>query len=178
MRAFQFFLQNADDIISTKEQEIEPRYTAAEIQKLKYRCTSCVNGILDSALRRNVSEDEFYDLLWNSIADHKLLLPEEDDVIFAIYLIWQDGRIPYFQLDEGIRMTNESFFEATRKNVSILKKAAFILRSSLEQRTEVSALLLKLLSECETEEDKAVVLAQILAMQDQKVLTQMSTALQ
>lgn len=170
-------MQNADDITSTKEQEIEPRYTAAEIQKLKYRCTSCVNGILDSALRRNVSEDEFYDLLWNSITDHNRLLPEEDDVIFAIYLIWQDGRIPYFQLEEGLRMTNESFFEATRKNVTILKKAAFILRSSLEQRTEVSALLLKLLSECETEEDKAVVLAQILAMQDQKVLTRMSTAL-
>ena len=35
VRAFQYFLQNADDIISTEEQEIPPRYTAAETQKLK-----------------------------------------------------------------------------------------------------------------------------------------------
>lgn len=175
VKAFQYFLQNADDIVSSKEQEIPQCYTAAEIQKIKARCAPCVSGILGSALERNSSEDDFYRLLWNSITDHNPLLPEEDDVIYAIYMIWQDGRIPYFQLDEGVKMTNERFAEITRKNKDLIKKARFIVRSSLEQRTEVSALLLKILSECETEEDRVVVLAQILARQEQKIVFQMSS---
>lgn len=172
VRAFQYFLQNADDIISTEEQEIPPRYTAAETQKLKNNCASCVMGILNSALNKNCSEDAFYELLWNSIANHNPLLPGEDDVIYAIYLIWQDGRIPYFQLEEGLKMTNERFAEVIRKNKSLIKKANFIIRSSLEQRTEVSGLLLKLLSECETQEDATVVLAQTLARLEQKIVSQ------
>ncbi|MDE7199810.1 MAG: hypothetical protein K2O15_13145 [Lachnospiraceae bacterium] len=176
--AFQYFLQNADDIISTEEQEIPPRYTAAEIQKIKYKCATCVNGILDGALRRNCSEDDFYNLLWHSIADHNPLLSEEDDIIFAIYMIWQDGRIPYFHLEEGIRMTNERFMEITRKNMLLIKKANFIVRSSLEQRTEVSALLLNILSECETQEDKTVVLAQILARLEQRTISRIYATLQ
>ena len=91
-------------------------------------------GILNSALNKNCSEDAFYELLWNSIANHNPLLPGEDDVIYAIYLIWQDGRIPYFQLEEGLKMTNERFAEVIRKNKSLIKKANFIIRSSLEQK--------------------------------------------
>lgn len=178
VQAFRYFLQNADDIVSSEEQEIPQRYTATEIQKLKSRCAPCVSGILDSALGRNSSEDDFYRLLWDSISNHNPLLTEEDDVIYAIYMIWQDGRLPYFQLDEGLKMTNERFMEITRKNKALIKKANFIIRSSMEQRTEVSALLLNILSECETEEDQVVVLAQILARLEQKIISYMFSALQ
>lgn len=121
-------MQNADDIVSSEEQKIPQRYTAAAIQKLKSRCAPCVNGILDSAFRRNCSEDDFYRLLWDSIAGHNPLLSEENDVIYAIYMIWQDGRIPYFQLEEGFKMTNERFAEITRKNIDLIKKANFIIK--------------------------------------------------
>lgn len=177
VRAFQYFLQNADDIESTEEQEIAPRYTAAEIQKMKFNCSSCVKGILETALRKNCSENAFYELLWHSITDHNPLLPEENDIIFAICTIWRDGRIPYFQLEEGLKMTNERFKEISQKNLSLLKKTSFIIRSSLEQRTEVSSLLLKILSECETEEERAVMMAQILGMQERKTLTRMVSSL-
>lgn len=177
-RAFQYFLQNADDITSTEEQEIPPRYTATEIQKLRNNCASCVIGILNSALNRNCSEDDFYKLLWHSITDHNPLLPEEDDIIYAIYIIWQDGRIPYFQLEKGLKMTNEQFIEVTRKNKLLIKKSNFIIRSALEQRTEVSELLLKVLSECETQEDAIVVLAQALARLEQKTISQVITSMQ
>ena len=178
VHAFQYFLQNTDDIVSVEEQEIPQRYTAAEIQKRKNHCASCVMGILNSALSRNASEDDFYELLWHSIADHNPLLPEEDDVIYAIYMIWQDGRIPYFQLEEGIKMTNERFVEITRKNKTLIKKVNFIIKSSLEQRTEVSGLLLKILSDCETQEDRAVVLAQAFARLEQKTISQVFASMQ
>lgn len=178
VHAFRYFLQNADDIVSSEEQEIPQRYTVAEVQKLKSRCAPCVNGILGSALERNCLEDDFYRLLWDSIAGHNPLLSEEDDVIYAIYMIWQDERIPYFQLEEGFKMTNDRFAEITRKNMDLIKKANFIIRSSIEQRTEVSGLLLKILSECETEEDQIVVFAQILAKQEQQIITQVFNSLQ
>lgn len=127
---------------------------------------------------RNRSEDDFYRLLWDSIAGHNPLLSEEDDVIYAIYMIWQDGRIPYFQLEEGFKMTNERFAEITRKNIDLIKKANFIIQSTIEQRTEVSGLLLKIISECETEEDQVVVLVQILARRKQQIINQVFNALQ
>ena len=71
-------------------------------------------------------------------------------------------------------MTNDRFAEITRKNMDLIKKANFIIRSSIEQRTEVSGLLLKILSECETE----VVFAQILAKQEQQIITQVFNSLQ
>ena len=75
-------------------------------------------------------------------------------------------------------MTNERFMEITRKNMLLIKKANFIVRSSLEQRTEVSALLLNILSECETQEDKTVVLAQILARLEQRTISRIYATLQ
>ncbi len=176
--AFQYFLKNADDIVSAQEQEIPPRYTATEIQNLQRKCASCVKGILNGALERNCPEEEFYSLLWHSIADHNPMLSEQDDVIYALCLIWQDGRIPYFQLEEGIKMSNEDFQEISRKNMLLIKKAFFIIRSSFAQRTELSALLLNILSECETVEDKVVVLSQILAKQEQKIISELYAGMQ
>lgn len=75
-------------------------------------------------------------------------------------------------------MTNDRFAEITRKNMDLIEKANFIIRSSIEQRTEVSGLLLKILSECETEEDQIVVFAQILAKQEQQIITQVFNSLQ
>ncbi len=75
-------------------------------------------------------------------------------------------------------MTNDRFAEITRKNMDLIKKANFIIRSSIEQRTEVSGLLLKVLSECETEEDRVVVLAQILAKREQQIISQVFSAIQ
>ena len=86
VRAFQYFLQNADDIISTEEQEIPPRYTAAETQKLKNNYASCVMGILNSALNKNCSEDAFYELLWNSKRLISLYVPHWNRKSYLKYL--------------------------------------------------------------------------------------------
>lgn len=155
-----------------------PRYTAVEIQKLKLRCEDCVRGILNSALKRKASREEFYSLLWHSIVDDKAMFQEVDDIIYAIYMLWMDESIPYYELEEGIRMSNEQFAEISLKNKALIKKAFYILRAPLEQRTETCALLLNLLSECETEEDKAVVMAQIMGRTEQRLLRAMGVVAQ
>lgn len=170
LSAFQFFLENADDITSTEEVEISRRYTDEDIWNLQKKCSAFVAGILNGALERNCTEEEFYSLLWHSITNHNPMLPETDDVIFAIYLIWQDGRIPYFQLKDGIKMTNDEFQEISRQNIALIRKAFFVIHSTFEQRTELCTLLLEVLSDCETEEDKVVVLAQILGKLEQKAI--------
>jgi len=36
--AFRYFLENADEIVSTEEEELEQSFTAAELQKLQKKC--------------------------------------------------------------------------------------------------------------------------------------------
>lgn len=178
MAAFQFFMENADDIISTGEVEVTPRYTAAEAHKIRLKCEDYVRGIINSALKRRISEKEFYKLLWHSIVDDNVMLQEKGDIIFAIYMLWMDEGIPYFELEDSIRMSNEQFQEISLKNKNIIKKAFFILRAPYEQRTETCALLIRLLSECETEEDKSVVMAQIMGKVEQRILRAMNAVTQ
>lgn len=166
--AFRYFLDNADEIDSTKEEDAEQIFTATEIQQLRKKCDSLIEGILNRFLSENDSEGEFYNRLWTEGVCGNTLLQSDKERIYALYKIWQDGRIPYFQLDEGLAMTNEQFGDCCNKNRQLIKKAFFIINSAFSQRSQQSDLLLEVLKECETDEDKAVVMAQILGHAEMK----------
>lgn len=167
--AFQYFLEHADDIISAKTVSVSPRYTASQIHELKHWCEDYVKGILSSALKRGGSAKEFYMLLWDTINENSML-PGPDEIIFAIYMIWMNDCIPYFELENGLRMTNEQFRDIAQKNRTQIKKVNYILAAPLKQRTETCSLLLRVLSECETEADRAVVMAQVVGRTEQRII--------
>lgn len=166
--AFRYFLENADEINSTKEEDAEQIFTATEVQQLGKKCDSLIEGILKRFISENVSETEFYDRLWTDGICGNTLLQNDREKIYALYKIWQDGRIPYFQLEEGLTMANEQFGECCNKNRELIKKAFFIINSSFSQRSQQSDLLLKILGECDTNEDRVVVMAQILGNVENK----------
>ena len=67
-------------------------------------------------------------------------------------------------------MQNEKFKEIiSEKNLEI-KKAAFILNSEYDQRTEKSSLLLELIKSCENEQEMAVLLAVILDIDETRAV--------
>ncbi len=168
--AFRYFLENADEIVSTEEEELEQSFTAAELQKLQKKCMPLIEGILESLLSENASKEEFYNRLWTDGICKNTLLQNDNERIYALYRIWQDIRIPYFQLEEGMKMSNEAYMECSDRNAYLIKKAFFIVGASFSQRTQQSDLLLRVLSECESDEDKVVVMAQILGYVERRVL--------
>ena len=76
-----------------------------------------------------------------------------------------------------MEMSNEVFMEFSEKNRQLIKKAFFIINSSFAQRSQQSDLLLRVLDECETNEEKVVVMVQILGNIEMKVLLDLFGAL-
>lgn len=105
------------------------------------------------------------------------LLQEEKEKAYTLYRIWQDSRIPYFQLDQGMEMSNEVFMEYSEKNRQLIKKAFFIINSSFAQRSQQGDLLLRVLDECAANEDKVVIMAQILSNIEMKVVLDLLEAI-
>ena len=76
-----------------------------------------------------------------------------------------------------MEMSNEVFMEFSEKNRQLIKKAFFFFFSSFAQRSQQSDLLLRVLDECETNEEKVVVMVQILGNIEMKVLLDLFGAL-
>ena len=76
-----------------------------------------------------------------------------------------------------MEMSNEVFMEFSEKNRQLIKKAFFIINSSFAQRSQQSDLLLRVLDECETNEEKVVVMVQIIGNIEMYVLLDLFGAL-
>lgn len=161
--ALEYFYECAEDIISEGGTQIKEIFTNED--KIHFALTygKLIDGALEALLQKNCSCTEFYAELWDFI-EHNTILTEKKQKAFALYYIWIDARIPYYQLDAGIRMDNIVYKTLIEKLKFTIKKARFILYTPTEQRTERASRLLKLLDEVEGEDEKAVLMAQILAM--------------
>lgn len=161
---FEWFLKNVGDINSTQECEIEPQISEEDFKKLSQSCNTMVAGLLENLLSENLPEEEFYKSLWERVFQSDTILQKKEQKIYALFRIWNDPRIPYFEMESGLKMDNDIFKHIVESKKQEIKKARFILNSVFEQRTEYSSLLLKLLDEECQNEERAVVLAIILAL--------------
>lgn len=161
---FQFFLDNADTIDSDETVEIKKLYSDDDLKRLKEEYASIVNPILNKILKENLQTSEFYKKLWNSLMRNPILDSEESK-IFAIYYILIDARIPYFQLSDGMSMSNNKFAELTDLVVKDIEKARFILSTNkFDQRTCRASVLLELLEAHDKLEERVVLMAHILSI--------------
>lgn len=165
--ALRRFLEKSDSLRKRKEVGEEDDSTALDFMRFEYKCGTLVEGILDKLMSDKMGEDDFYCAVWNEIQESRYFVQKKEKV-YAMYEIWTDGRIPYYKMAEGIQMENEEFGEIIRKNLEQIKKIIFVLNSKFAQKTERSSLLIGILDSLETEEDKAVILAQILAIIDKR----------
>ena len=114
-----------------------------------------IGNIVTNLSKQNSSEKEFYHKLWEKIQDN-ILFPDEDAQIYFLSCLWKSNLIPYYQLDEGIRMENEEYRDRIKKLGDILKKADYIIYAQLEQKTQRASLLMNLANGLEDERDKTV----------------------
>ncbi len=164
----QYFLENAVEIQTFREENQSLYFTDETLYSLKNRCNKLIDGILTKLLQQGLECGKFYRKLWNSIQDGALLDLEEEK-IYALYYLWIDIRLPYFSLDKGIYMENDKFREISDKRCKEIKKACYILEAPLQQRTEQTSLIIQILEGCESEEEKAVILAQIFSYLERRI---------
>lgn len=153
--------EECDQIESSEEEPLQKIFT--EDEKEQYRDTygKSVDGMLDALLKKGLSKEAFYQELWKSIQDNPMLEGEKEKA-FAFFYIWIDVKVPYFELEPGLRMSNEEYKEIKKEIMEEIKRARFILSVPTKQKTERASRLVWMLENMEDERKKAVLMAQIL----------------
>lgn len=169
-KAWQYFFENADYIDSSDEKEVDAFFTAQQLQKYEKEYSGLIDAVLNKLVMRHCEKDEFYKELWESIMKSDVVCDGKNEKIYAIGRIWSDAKIPYFQVKDGIKMSDEEFSDIINKNKELLQEVTFILNCKYEQRTEISSMLLEVLERCNNSKEKAVVMAKILDLNERRVL--------
>lgn len=164
-----FFYETEEGTKSSEEVEASLFFTEGEVIDYAKDYGKIVDGILENLFRKKPDREAFYNELWEKITLRELF-EDEKAQIFAMYYIWIDVRIPYFELPDTIRLTASEYQASIDKLRSKIQEARFILFSDFEQWTEVSHLLLKLLYDIEDETEKIVFLACVMQIRDRMLL--------
>ncbi|MBQ3558421.1 MAG: hypothetical protein IJA07_02760 [Agathobacter sp.] len=162
-----FFLKNFDIEKDVDTVELTQRITNEEIENLKELYGEYVDSVLETAWKKaynkSLKEEEFYELLWSGIIKSNIL-SEIEEISFALYYIIIDVRIPYFPLEQGLKMPEKDFKKVLVSNFEIFKKIRFILSSSFDQKTEEASIILNEIYKLKSEEERVVLLAAIINM--------------
>lgn len=161
----QFFCESTEGIESSGEMEASVLFTEGEVLDYTKTYGKIVDGILEKMFCEKPPADAFYNELWRKITLEELF-GDEKAQIFAMYYIWIDVRIPYFQLPETIKLTASEYHAGIEKLRNKIQEARFILFSDFDHWTEVSHLLLKLLDSIEDETERTILLACIMQIRD------------
>lgn len=133
--------EHFDEIETSKEIKIDSFITENEKDHLKSRYGDLVNEMLAFVLKENQPEKDFYVSLWQVL--HNPVFHDEKARAFALYYVLIDRRIPYFRLDQGLKMSDEDWEAVARRLRRKRAKIRFILATSFSQRSEEADLLLK-----------------------------------
>lgn len=142
----------SSDCIISKEQR----------EELLRKYASYVLTYLKVLVESRPSVDDFYVQLWKFI-DQNELLPTEETKALALYLFWNDVRLPYFEFNQDGQMSSEEFTEIRHKIALEISKARFALYLPCELRTETAANLVGIINGLKDEKEKQVLVAAILA---------------
>ncbi len=149
--------ENSDDSIVIEEFHPKEQYESALNEVFKF-----MGNVVNNLVTANPDEREFYLSLLEKINDDTIF---ETDIkkSLAIMSLKTSVKIPYYKLDEGLKLGEDDYRKLIDDNLTAVRKSLFIVNSGLEQNTEVASLLLNLIKEQKSDKVKAVILANVLS---------------
>ena len=163
-KVLQYFFESSEIIESSNNIIVDRRISESDAKELKRRYGDLVNALLEEMLSQNLSVTAFYQKLWHVITSSPSFNGNDNAKIFAVYYIWVDDRIPYFQLESGLQMSNQEFLEISKSLHSKIQKARFILRTNyFSQRSARASVLLDLIESTKDKKEKTILMAHILS---------------
>ena len=131
-----YFCETFGTMKSDKTLEISQYISDEMLENLKDLYGKFVDELLETALKKaynmGMEQEEFYELLWGNVVKSDMFSKIEEKS-FALYYIVIDRKIPYFLLEKGMRMDNDTFKKCREKNLEVIKKMRFILFNSFNQ---------------------------------------------
>lgn len=160
-RLLQFTAEIIDTIESSEEISTGTFISTNEEEVLKDRYGELVDGMLKLLINDNPEEMDFYEGIWSIV--NNPVLKDERARVFAFYYILIDSRIPYFHLEQGLKMANEDFQRRIKRLTKKLAKIRFILVRDFSQRTEGASLLVQELNSENSFEDQVILMSWLLS---------------
>ena len=134
--------------------------------ELKLDCGETVNALLknylNKAVSKNISEEDFYSGLWYNIVNNSLFQKEEEKW-FATYYILIDSRIPFFEVQKGLEMSNEAFGTLIKECKKDIQKIRFIMSYEFDQKTMEASNILDVILAQDTYEKKTIIISIVLS---------------
>ena len=121
-----------------------------------------VYRLVDNLMEENPSEPDFYLMLWGQL-QNQLLFPTHEAVVSSIILLFRLPQLPYFQLPEVPKMSEESFKSYGQQVLPLLEKAHFALNRGYRQKSQIAAQLIWLYNQLQDPQAQVVFVAQLLA---------------
>ena len=137
-------------------------------QKTTSEILSVVKKIVDNLISENLDEDIFYNELFTKICDD-ILFAEEIEKICAITVLVLNPKIPYFKLGKAMKMDNDKYQEISSSLRGEIQKAYFALQYGYTQKTELSSQLYSIVKTQKKDEDRIVLIANILGFYDSQI---------
>jgi hypothetical protein len=122
--------------------------------------------MLNALVGQNLEVNEFYKQLWEVINNPFFNKPNAKEYVF--YNILMDNQIPYFHVDEGLKMANDEFKGINENIYTLRAEARFILKRKFDQRTQQASNLIDLFDKVENKDEKIVLMAYLLSQTESK----------
>ena len=156
-----FVFETFEQIESSEEDLVDKIFTEEEIDDYENIYGKNIDGMLEALLKKGFSHEEFYQKLWKGIQENPILQGEKEKA-FAFFYVWIDVKMPYFELEPGLAMSNNEYINIKKEIAEEIKRVRFVLNVPTKQRTEQASRLVKMLEQLQDERQKAVLMAQIL----------------
>lgn len=141
--------------------------TRNEYKKYEKIYGEMINSILQTYLmlgiENNWGKQIFYSALWKEISQN-MICDDEKKKTFFLYYVLIDERIPYYQLEKGIKLNRISIMNSieTLQKSEYMEKFQLIDLMEWETPVEKASCLMKLFSSLKNEAEKIVFMAMIL----------------
>ena len=175
VESFQVLCEEYGSIKSNETVVLKNTISERELDILTDQYGEYVNQVLNSLLKKSYNEGysshQFYHNLWAAFINGGIVTAEKE-YAFAIYYIIIDKKIPYFVLEQGLRMDDQTFDNYMLVSQNVVAKLRFILNHGFTQKTEEASLIVQELTKLDTFEEQVIAMVAILSTMrdDQKRL--------
>lgn len=158
---FRTFLENWYDIESDKSISVKSYCPEDDYRKCFDDIGPVIDRLLSNLVEKNYAAEAFYNKLWDSI-NHDGLFGSDLEKICAVLFVLLSSKIPYFQMETALRMSDEEYWKVSQDIDEQYKKAVFALNRGYDQRTEVASQIVRFFKEIEDETQQVVYIARLI----------------
>jgi len=139
-----------------------PKLPASLMSQCKAKFGHMVEGIIDICTMEGGPEAAYYTKLWSMLRTLLDAYTKEEQGA-CLYFVIFDERIPYWDIEPGVRMDNSEYQRIVKKIKPELRKMLYVLNLPAGQRTETASRLLRVLDELSDFNERTVFLSQLIA---------------